>query len=266
MTLAPPSRRAPTLSVGRIERHLRDGQRRSLVEIVDCELRGGTCYALVGESGIGKTTALEMLALARAPDRMERFAFERGGRAIDLAGLLRRGDRQALAQVRARHFGYVTQASLLLPFLTVRQNIELAQDIAARHDRRLVDMLIDGLELSPLQRAMPNALSGGQRQRACIARALAHHPDVVLADEPTSAVDAEMGRLIVGMILAHARETGAVALIITHNVAMVREFGLPELAVDSASTAEGLHTTISAPRAAAQDVAKPALLPAGAVP
>lgn len=242
------SQSGPTLSIGRIERRLRDGQRRSLIEIVDCALWPGVTYALIGESGIGKTTSLEMLALAQRPDHMERFTFQDGPRAVDLAALMERGDREALSAVRARYFGYVTQTSLLLPFLNVRENVEVAQKIAGRSDPGYVARLLDELELGPLARALPAALSGGQRQRACIARALAHRPAVVLADEPTSAVDAEMGRLIMRMICGHAAETDALALVITHNLGLAREFGLCELAVESSSTAAGLHTTISSPR------------------
>lgn len=233
------------MSIGRIERHLRDGQRHSAIEIVDCELWPGTCYALVGESGIGKTTALEMLALAQRPDRMDGFRFRRAGELIDLTDLFARDDHARLSAVRARHFGYVTQTSLLLPFLTVRENIEVTQSIAGRLDRAQVDRLIDELHLAPLASAMPSALSGGQRQRVCVARALAHRPAVILADEPTSAVDAEMGRLILRVIGTHARESGAVTLVITHNVALAQEFGLSGLVVNSMSTGSGLHTIVT---------------------
>jgi putative ABC transport system ATP-binding protein len=237
----------PTLSIGRIERHLRDGQRHSLIEIVECELWPGNAYALVGESGIGKTTTLEMLALAQQPDKMERFAFRHDARLVDLVDLLVAGEREALSEVRARHFGYITQSSRLLPFLNVRENIEVAQRIAGRRDPSLVARLLEALELVPLARVLPSALSGGQRQRVCVARALAHRPAVVLADEPTSAVDAVMGRLIMRMIRAHAAETGAVALVITHNLGLAREFELKQLAIESRSTASGMHTTVSSP-------------------
>ena len=248
MNPLPASQSRPTLSIGRIERRLRDGQRRSLIEIVDCALWPGITYALTGESGIGKTTSLEMLALAQRPDHMEHFTFHDGRRAVDLAALMARGEREPLSALRARNFGYVTQTSLMLPFLNVRENVEVSQRIAGRSDPGFVARLLDELELGPLARALPATLSGGQRQRVCIARALAHRPAVVLADEPTSAVDAEMGRLIMRMICGHAAETGAVALVITHNLGLAREFGLNELAVDSRSAAASLHTTISSPR------------------
>jgi len=241
------SERLARLAIGRMERHLQDGQRRTVVEVVDCVLEAGTCYALVGESGIGKTTALEMLALAQVPDVLHRFVFQRPGRRIDLAALLIAKHGSGLGRTRARHFGYVLQTSLLLPFLTVRENIEVTQKIAGRSDRAHRDALIDTLQLRSLVDAYPDALSGGQRQRVCLARALAHRPDLLLADEPTSSVDAEMSRLIMRTIREHADLTGATALVITHNVALVREFGLTELCVDSRSGWDGMRTTISSP-------------------
>ncbi len=244
-----PTRAAwPTLSIGLLARHLQDGQRRSVIEIADCALWPGICYALVGESGIGKTTCLEILALAQRPERVERFVLrDQDGASTDLAALLARDEAGALSAIRAHHFGYVTQTSLLLPFLTVRENVELAQKIAGRMDAPHVDRLLQAMDLAPLARAMPGALSGGQRQRACIARALAHRPSVILADEPTSAVDAEMAQTILRIIVAQAEETGAAALVITHNRGLARAFGLPELSVHSTSTSEGLHTVVSSP-------------------
>lgn len=237
----------PTLSIGRIQRHLRDSQRSSLIEIVNCALNAGCCYSLVGESGIGKTTALEMLALAQKPDHIDHFRLNLAGKSLDLAALLAADNRSMLSDIRARHFGYVTQTSLLLPFLTVLENIELAQTLAGRRDTALIAFLVDRLQLGPLVKAMPGTLSGGQRQRVCVARALAHRPDVILADEPTSAVDAEMGRLIVQMIRSLVHQTGAIALIITHNLSLAREFSLLDLAVDSVSGPTGMRTMISSP-------------------
>ncbi|MGU3496671.1 ABC transporter ATP-binding protein [Xanthobacteraceae bacterium A53D] len=238
---APPG---PLLRVERAERHLADSQRTSHISLEAVRLERGACYALCGPSGIGKTTALEMLSLAVVPDSFGPMSVRDGDREIDVAALMRAGRQEEVARLRGRLFGYVVQTSRLLPFLTVQDNIRVAQDVAGMRDDHRISSLMARLEISQLAGAYPAALSGGQRQRVSIARALAHRPAVVLADEPTSAVDREIADLILETLVDHARSAGAAVVIITHNVDLVARFGLRPLAVESETSGGALRTRI----------------------
>lgn len=225
-----------------VERHLFDGQRRTEIRLERLEMHAGQGYALCGPSGIGKTTALEMLSLARVPDVTGVMSLWSGGRAIDLNDLRRRNGEDAVAAIRAREFGYVVQTAHLFPFLTVRENIALAQQIAGRPDPAFVDVLMDRLQIRSVAEGLPPRLSGGQRQRACIARALAHRPSIILADEPTSAVDQEMADAIMELLAGVVADGQATLLVITHNTRLVDRFGLQPLDIRS-TAANGLQQT-----------------------
>jgi len=241
---------ADILEVEGAERHLSDGQRRSEIRLEHLSFAPGQVRALCGPSGIGKTTALEMLSLARAPDIAGRMVLRTPDRSVDLHGLVDRNGREALCAIRGRYFGYVVQSAHLFPFLTVRENIALAQRISGRHDRGFLDRLMDQLQISSLAASLPTRLSGGQRQRVCVARALAHRPLIVLADEPTSSVDREVANRIMSLLTAYALETNAAVLVITHDVDLVESFGLAGLKVES-NASQGLLRTVIADRAIA---------------
>ncbi|TAX64123.1 ATP-binding cassette domain-containing protein [Rhizobium leguminosarum] len=225
------------------ERHLSDGQRRTEIRLEQIEMRAGETYALCGPSGIGKTTALEILSLACRPDVPGHMVFSAEGRSVDLHDLASRKGGDALAAIRGRSFGYVVQTAHLFPFLTVQENIELAQRIAGRRDPVFGEWLMDELQISGLAASFPNHLSGGQRQRVCVARALAHRPAIVLADEPTSAVDQEIANRIMALLVGYAEEYAAGVLVITHNVELVRRFALKELSIES-SVSHGVQRTV----------------------
>jgi putative ABC transport system ATP-binding protein len=240
----------PVLTVEHVERHLFDGERRTEVAIDSVALMAGTVHCLCGPSGTGKTTALEMLSLAARPDVTGAMRLTACGDMIELHKLVADGDQAAMARVRAVHFGYVVQTSRLLPYLTVRENIELAQAIAGRIDRAVVENLMGRLQILPLANARAADLSGGQRQRVSVARALAHSPSVVLADEPTSAVDQLLASTIMSVILDHVRGSEATALVITHNSALAAAFGLSLLTLETRSVGNTMRTTIGPASAA----------------
>lgn len=236
----------PIFLIEGAERQLFDGQRRTHVRIEHLSLCAGISYALCGPSGIGKTTALEMLSLARTPDVPGKMTLVMDGRRVELHALAARSV-DALTRLRGRSFGYVVQTSHLFPYLSVRENIELPQKIAGCRDRAFVDDLMQALQIESLADVMPTRLSGGQRQRACVARSLAHRPTVVLADEPTSAVDQEVAISILDLLTGYAHQYSATVLIITHNTSLVRQFQLAPLDIHSRSSGGVLQTVISSP-------------------
>jgi len=184
----------------------------------------GEFVAIVGQSGCGKSTLLDMLGLVLRPDDATEFTLvPRLKNRVSLS-LLRLRERQ-LALLRRREIGYVLQSGGLLPYLTVRENIMLPcrlngypEDASADRALGLAHML--GI-LEQLDKK-PAFLSGGQRQRVAIARALAHSPRLVLADEPTAAVDNFTAREIRDAF-RHIAAVQQVALVmVTHDRELIR--------------------------------------------
>ena len=181
----------------------------------------GARVAVVGPSGCGKSTLLGLLALALRPD---------DGVVLDLVGtdalaLWRAGRADALADLRARHVGFVPQTGALLPFLTLRQNIALPQAIAGRADAGWLRALAERLEIAGILDRLPAATSVGQRQRAAIARALAHRPGLVLADEPTASVHPTQADAILGLLSELAAAEGVALVIATHDLVRAEAAG-----------------------------------------
>lgn len=176
-------------------------------------LDSGEVLALMGPSGSGKSTLLNLLAGMLEPDTGS-VALKMGDEHVELASL----SAAARARVRRRGIGYVFQFFNLIPTLTVRENVLLPLELNGRQDlvaRALTRLSALGMD----SRAddFPEHLSGGERQRTAIARALAHEPVLVLADEPTGNLDAENARLVADMLIAHARELGAALVLATHD-------------------------------------------------
>jgi len=194
------------------------------IDVPELTVQAGQLVAVVGESGCGKSTLLDLLALVMAPGRVARFELDLGadGGVHDLARLWRDGDEAAMAALRRDHFGYVLQTGGLLPFLTVRQNILLPRAIKGLPEEQArIEELAARVGLGGLLERRPDALSIGQRQRAAILRAIAHRPRLVLADEPTAAVDQARARAIIAEFGALAREDGVAIVIVTHDPRLV---------------------------------------------
>ncbi|MFG1297128.1 ATP-binding cassette domain-containing protein [Xanthobacter variabilis] len=237
---------APLLSVEWARRRLSDRQRATHIVLSDIRLDPGIAYALCGPTGIGKTTALEMLSLAAPPEGVEtaRMRVRDGGRDIDVSALMAARRRAAIAALRGRLFGYIAQTSRLLPFLTAAENIRVSQDIAGTRDGEEVGRLMERLQISSLAKSYPSKLSGGQRQRVCIARALAHRPPLVFADEPTSALDETTADTVLRLLVDYARAAAAAVLIITHDTTYVERFGLRLLRMEGSGTGATSRTLI----------------------
>ena len=154
----------------------------------------------------------------REPVRRQRLA----GRSRDLE----RCPKRERERIRRDEIGLVFQADNLLPFLTALENVELqlALNIGVRHDRCVPDAdvaeLLERLGLGEHAGKLPDQLSGGQRQRVAVARALINRPRVILADEPTGALDEATSQVVVEALQDAQRELGATLVVVTHDLAL----------------------------------------------
>lgn len=207
------------LSIENLETRRERGGIAFVLRVPHISLRSGTFVAIAGASGCGKSTLLDLLALILKPDRVDRFAFACGDSSVvDVADLWMTGNERALAKLRAAHMGYVLQAGGLLPFLSVRDNITLPARINGCDGQDgETERLARALGIADKLNVKPQYLSGGQRQRVAIARALVHRPSVVLADEPTAAVDEARAEQIVHDFRGIARDHGTTVVMVTHN-------------------------------------------------
>jgi putative ABC transport system ATP-binding protein len=189
-------------------------------------VRAGEFVALVGDSGSGKSTFLDVLGLILRPSVADRFKMRvaTGEQPEDILTLWRRGEDGRLAALRRAYLGYVLQTGGLLPFLTVEGNLKLPLLMNGLSCDR--DELLRATERFGVAQYLgrrPELLSGGERQRVAVLRAMMHRPLLVLADEPTAAVDKSRARAIVADFRKFARELGSAIVMVTHDLDLVRE-------------------------------------------
>ena len=178
---------------------------------VSLSLWTGTVVALLGPSGSGKSTLVKALGLVVPPDSGT-ILFD--GRPVVENGRVL-ADVQAL---RRNRLGFVFQRANLVSFLTARRNVEIACEIGGNPDpARRAHELLDYLGVLSRADAFPEHLSGGEQQRVAIARALANRPALLLADEPTAALDSVRGRSVMELFRRVAHEQGAAVLVVTHD-------------------------------------------------
>lgn len=213
-------------------------QRYSLV-IPRLQLRAGEQLAVVGPSGCGKSTLLDLLALVQAPDRAGRFEFAPARQVIDIAAIWRASGQNPLAGLRSRHLGYVLQTGGLLGFIDVQSNINLSRKLLGLADNGEARRLAEQLEIADQLHKKPAALSVGQRQRASCARALAHGPQLLLADEPTAALDPINAQRVMQLLLKQTREQGLCSVIATHDEELARASGLQVRRISCRRDADG---------------------------
>ena len=183
----------------------------------------GQHLAIAGPSGCGKSTLLAVLALALRPTAGAVLALN----GTDALPLWHANDNDGLAALRARHLGYVPQTGALLQYLTLADNIALPQRILGRPDPALIAHLAERLGIAAQLHRLPAQVSVGQRQRAAVARALAHRPAILLADEPTASVHPAQADEILALLRAAATEQGAALVISTHDTARATAAGFP---------------------------------------
>lgn len=173
----------------------------------------GEIVGLLGPSGSGKSTLLTAMALINPPT---------SGRVIIDGTPVLEGPK-ALVDLRAfrrRHLGFVFQKANLIPFLTALENVQIAlevNDTAPRAARQRAQELLDYLGVGARADNLPDALSGGEQQRVAVARALANRPGLILADEPTAALDSQRGRQVMELFAKVAREREAGVVVVTHD-------------------------------------------------
>ncbi len=208
------------------------------VEIPRLDLRTGEMIALTGESGCGKSTALELLGLVVRPLAAGRFRFLADGIPEDIASLWQQGRHADMAHTRAAAIGFVLQTGGLLPYLSVAGNIAINRRLLRLPERDPdLDAIVEQLQIGDLLRKKPAQLSVGQYQRASIARALAHRPRLVLADEPTSALDPRLGDEVMELFFSLVERLNTGVILATHEQARVRAHGLRE--IQAAPLADG---------------------------
>jgi len=194
---------------------VRHGYRQGATDVtalddITLSVEAGQLVAVMGPSGSGKSTLLSVAGALERPTAGEVVVD-----GIALAGL----DARALARVRRRSIGFVFQQYNLIPLLTVRENVGLPLELDgwdSARTREATDTAITHLDLAAEAELYPEVLSGGQQQRAAIARAIAGAPRLILADEPTGALDSVTGESVIRMLRARV-DAGAGAIVATHD-------------------------------------------------
>lgn len=185
-------------------------------------LKRGQFVAIVGASGCGKSSLLDILALVLRPNHCQDFYIYDSNQTLNIQELW--DQESKLAKIRCDLFGYVLQTGGLLPFLTVKKNIYLPIKVKkSGYSDEKINQLAQKMGVDELFSKKPQFLSGGQRQRVAILRAMAHQPDIILADEPTAAVDKQRARTIVQDFYTLAKENGTTIVMVTHDYELVAE-------------------------------------------
>ena len=196
--------------------------------------------ALIGHSGCGKSTLLDLLALILKPDSGDDFNLHPvGGENHDIGGLWRRDRQGRLSQIRKQHIGYVMQSGGLLPYLTVRENIELPRRLLKLPDDDSIKSLSRVLGIDRQLDKLPGLLSAGERQRAAFARALSHRPSILIADEPTSALDPITAQKIMAVVMEVIRGLKITLITASHDWAHVYKMELRTLKQEAQAVEDG---------------------------
>jgi putative ABC transport system ATP-binding protein len=202
----------PAITIQNLNHHFGErALRKQVLFDINLQISAGEIVIMTGPSGSGKTTLLSLIGGLRSVQE---------GSLRSVGKELKGADEKKLVQVR-RYIGYIFQAHNLLPFLTARQNVqmsvELHENISKKEARAKSEAILQAVGLGERADYYPENLSGGQKQRVAIARALVSHPKLVLADEPTAALDSKTGRDVVNLMQRLAKEQGCTILLVTHD-------------------------------------------------
>ena len=184
---------------------------------IDLDVTEGEFLSIVGASGSGKSTLMNLIG---ALDRPTSGTYFLDGQDVGQA------DDLTLSAIRCKKVGFVFQNFNLIPRTNALKNVELPMMYAGAPQRQRTERamaLLDMVEMTDRMYHQPNELSGGQKQRVAIARAMANDPAIVLADEPTGALDSKTGRLVMDIFHRLNRDQGKTVILITHNRELAKE-------------------------------------------
>jgi len=188
-----------------------------ILKNIDITIKEGEFVAIVGASGSGKSTLMNIIGALDKPTS--------GTYILDGTNVNEKAD-NGLSEVRNKKIGFVFQTYNLIPRSSALKNVELPMLYYGmnRHERReRAEQLLELVEMKDRMKHQPNELSGGQKQRVAIARALANNPSIILADEPTGALDSATGRLVMDLFHKIHELEGKTIIFITHNYELAEE-------------------------------------------
>jgi putative ABC transport system ATP-binding protein len=186
---------------------------------ISFSIKEGSFVSIVGQSGSGKSTLMNILGALDRPTE--------GGYTLDGIPLALMTDNE-LSSIRNLKIGFVFQSFNLIPRISALINVELPlfyMGVARRERREKAKQLLRLVEMEDRMHHLPNELSGGQKQRVAIARSLANDPSIILADEPTGALDSQTGNLVMDIFMRINVEEKKTVLLITHNNELAKKTG-----------------------------------------
>jgi putative ABC transport system ATP-binding protein len=211
----------PVVEVRHISKHFGEGPTRvDALRDVTLDIYPGTVVGLRGPSGSGKSTLLNVIGCIQEPSSGQ----------LTLNGELvyaERWLRHDLRRLRLEKIGFIFQSHNLLPFLNAWENVAIAHILAgatAAVARKRAEKLLAYLQVEKRKDALPSQLSGGEAQRVAIARALANDPRIVLADEPTAALDSQRAGIVIDLLRKVAAEHRAAVIVVTHDHKIMDRF------------------------------------------
>lgn len=214
----------PLIELRGVERRRGEG---FFLRIENIAVTSKSRIAIVGPSGSGKSTCLDLIAMSLRPDNTDLMTFHPlGKQLIDVGALWSREDRKRIRALRARHFGYVLQTGGLVPFLSLQENAMLSRRLLGKPGEGPVGELFESLGIGSLRLRKPRKVSIGERQRAAVVRALAHEPDIVLADEPTASLDRATAEEVMAQLTQTVADRGAALILVTHDEVLAKDFAL----------------------------------------
>ncbi|HER5546496.1 ABC transporter ATP-binding protein [Streptococcus pyogenes] len=201
------------LTFKQVTKTFQDGHHEiNALKATDFSIEAGEFVAIIGPSGSGKSTFLTIAGGLQTPSS--------GQLIIDGTDYTHLSEKER-SRLRFRSVGFILQASNLIPFLTVQQQLELVDHLTGSKEKAKANQLFDDLGIAGLKHQLPQELSGGERQRAAIARALYHNPALILADEPTASLDTEKAYEVVKLLAKESKEKNKAIIMVTHDDRML---------------------------------------------
>lgn len=200
------------LQLVNIQKHFKDGDNEiEILKDLNLSVEKGEFVAVVGPSGSGKSTVLSIAGALQSAD---------GGEVVINGRDINQYSDKDKSDVRLKSIGYIFQAANLVPFLNVYDQLKLVTELAGDWNdetKKRADDLLESVDLANKAKKTVQHLSGGEKQRVAIARAFMNDPDIILADEPTAALDANRSKEIVELIAKEVHDKNKAAIMVTHD-------------------------------------------------